>query len=720
MVIAAKHSDRLDELKKKVEDWHKYFGDNIKRYEEFMRFVFKSTMTDDEKDALQDIDRPTLEFNILESFVSKLRGEFAKQQPGLTVRAQDGIPLRMLTPKFNETMKVVEAHLRAIFFDGSNDMLEYNIYTDLLAGGFSAMRVFTEYVNELSFEQKICLDRVFNPTLVGFDPLATKSHKGDGRYCFELYPLTKGQFEDEFGKEALENVKFTRGLGDFDWSYKNEDEDIVLVCDFYEKIAKKEKIIRLTNGYTVREKEYEAILKEWDELGIMAQPPQPMGRPRWTMIESVARYRFCEGCVLDYTPTNYKYLPLIFVDGNSVQITESGATEQYTRPYVYNAKGVQKLKDYSGNCLANELENMVQHKFIVAKESIPDNPEYIEAYTNVQKADVLVYEHRDAKNPDALLPPPQEVQRTPIPPQISDTFRLSDEMTVAILGSFDNSQVSRADLSGKAVIANQMQSNAAAVPYIVGFIKGVNRAAEIIVDLIPKYYRTPRSLPILKANGKREYVEINNEYNPKSLYMDYDSNAFDIKVEVGTNFAIQKEVALQTILNLMNASERFAQFINEHGLQILLDNIDIRGVEELQEKAMEFENKLQQEGEQARQMQAQEAQMMQQQAAMAERQAQINMALSEKQLTNPTKEEIEIMKLQEKTGVDQANIALKEREVETNFLSLLSNIRGQSVDNELKAAQIDAENARTAVEAQLDVSRHLHEVRQSQKDDNKD
>jgi len=716
MVIAAKHSERLEELKKKVEDWHKYFGGNIKRYEEFMRFVFKSTMTNDEKDALKDIDKPTLEFNVLESFISKLRGEFAKQQPGLTIRAQDGIPLRMLTPKFTETMKVVEAHLRAIFFDGSNDMLEYNIYTDLLAGGFSALRVFTEYVNELSFEQKIGLERVFNPTLVGFDPLAVKSHKGDGRYCFELYPLTKDQFEDEFGKEAMEGVKFTRGLGDFDWSYKNEDEEIVLVCDFYEKVGKREKIIKLTNGYTVREREYEAIVKEWDDMGMTAQPPQPMGKPRWTVTETVVRYRFCESGVLEHTVTNYKHLPIIFVDGNSVQITESGSTEQYTRPYVYNAMGVQKLKDYSGNCLANELENMVQHKFIVAKEAIPDNPQYIDAYTNVQKADVLVYNHfQNRDNPEVVLPPPREVQRTPIPPTIQETFRLSDEMTVAILGAFDNTGASRADLSGVAVARNAIQSNAASVPYIVGFIKGINRGAEIIVDLIPKYYRTPRSLPILKANGKREYVEINNDQNPDSLYMDYDSNALDVKVEVGTNFAIQKEVALQTILSLMGASEIFSQFINQHGLQILLDNIDIRGVEELQEKAAVFEQELQQQAEQAKQQQAQESQMMQQQAELQSKQAQVGVALAEKQLNVPTKEELEMLKLQEKSSFDQATVAVKERDAETNFLSLLSTIRSESVENELKAAQIDAENARTAVQAHLDISKHHHEVKQANK-----
>ena len=339
----------------------------------------------------------------------------------------------------------------------------------------------------------------------------------------------------------------------------------------------------------------------------------------------------------------------------------------------------------------------------------------------MQKADVLVYNHfQDENNPDVILPPPREIQRTPIPPQIAETFRLSDEMTVAILGSFDNSQVSRADLSGKAVVANQMQSNAASMPYIVGFIKGINRAAEMIVDLIPKYYRTPRSLPVLKATGKREYVEINNKSNPESLYMDYDANTLDIKVEVGTNFAVQKEVALQTILSLMGSSEIFAQFINQHGLQILLDNIDIRGIEELQEEAAKFEAELQQKAEQGNQMQQQEAQMAQQQMQVSAKQAEVSLALGEKQLNAPAKEEIEFLKLQEKVKVDQANLALKERDADTNFLEILSKIRAEDVDQEITMAKVDAENARTAVTAQLDVAKHLHEVEQANKPTDKE
>src|SRR5712675_438858 len=208
--LAKVHTDRLPDLKKYVEEAQQANSENVDRFEKFVKFVFKTSLSDEEAATLSDNGYPTLEFNILESFVSRKRGEFAKQQPSLTVRAADGIPLPMLNKEFVETLKIVEAHLRAIFFDGANDMLDYNVYSDLLAGGFSVLRVFTEYVNEMSFEQNICVERVFDPTLTVFDPLARKSHKGDGRFCAELYPMTRKQFEDEFGEDVAKEMTYTK------------------------------------------------------------------------------------------------------------------------------------------------------------------------------------------------------------------------------------------------------------------------------------------------------------------------------------------------------------------------------------------------------------------------------------------------------------------------------------------------------------------------------
>lgn len=701
--IAKKHTDRLVELKKSVEEAQEYFRDNVQRYEKFMRFVFKTSLNDMEDGTLADRGMPTIEFNILEAYISRLRGEFAKQQPSLMVRAADGVPLSMLNKEFTATLEVVEAHLRAIFFDGANDMLEYNIYSDLLAGGFSVLKVYTDYINEMSFEQNICIERAFDPTLCVFDPLARTSHKGDGRFCAELYPMTKEEFEDKFGVDALKDMKFTRSLSGFDWSFQNEQEEIVLVCDYYEKQNKRETILKLTNGHSVTAKEYDRFLAEWEERGMIEQPPAVV-KKRKTMVEKIVRYRFCESMLLDVTETDYKYLPLVFVDGNSVNLKEGGSYMQMTRPYVYHAMGIQRLKNLAGQSLGNELENTIQHKFIVAVESVPEK--YLNAYQNVQKADTLMYKHfLDSKNPDVVLPPPREVMRTPIPPQIAETFRMSDEMTQIILGSYDGAAgQNNGQMSGIAFARSAIQSNNASVPFIVGYIKGLNRVAQIIVDLIPKYYRTPRSLPVLLPDGKREYFEINKK---GSLYMDYDPNNLQVKVETGVNFAMQKEIALQTIVSLSQSMPTFGQFFAQKGLQTLLDNIEIRGIDDLKEKAVEYEKEQAQMQQMQQQMQMKQVQQQAQQQAMAMQQA-------KKELQSPTQAQIEIMAIQEKSRIDSANLEIKERDSETKFLDVMSKIRNADVQNELKMAEIDAENTRTAVEHTLNVSKHLHEMKQGE------
>mgnify|MGYP001575058535 CR=1 FL=1 len=693
-------TEKLPYLKKCVDESREYFQENIDRYNEFMQFVFKTSLTDQDKNTLEATGKPTIEFNIVEAFISRLRGEFAKQEPSLTVRAADGIPISMLTPDFIELINVVEAHLRAIFFDAANDKLEYNIYSDLLAGGWSVMQVYTDYVSERSFEQNIYVDRVFDPTLTGFDPMARTSHKGDGRYAFMLYPFTKSQFEEEFGKDRAKDFQFARDNSGFAWSFKNEKEDIALICEFYEKVIKRTKLLKLSNGHAVTEKEYEEFLEEWEESGRLEQPPIPVGKPRWTNIETIVRYRFCEDCILDKSPTNYKFLPLVFVDGNSVTLNNGSTSEQMTRPYVYHAKGIQQLKNFAGQSLGNELENLVQHKWIAANESIP--VEYQEAYQNVQKADVLVYNHfLDKRSPEITLPPPREVNRTPIPPEVTNTFKLSDEMTQMILGSYDSSLgINDNQLSGVAIQNGAMQSNNASVPYIVGYIKGLNRVAQIIIDLIPKYYRTPRSLPILLPSGKRSYEIVNKK---GSLFMNYDPTSLQVKVETGVNFAMQKEIALQTIVRLMQASPLFAQFINTYGLPILLDNIEIRGIEELKAKADEFQKQMEQQQQQQQQVQGQQMQQQQQISQM-------QMADMQRKLQQPTDIQLKMMELSQQGSVDAANVSIKERDSETKFIETLAKVRNMDVDAELEMAKVDSENERSAVMLAMETQKHIKDM----------
>ena len=323
--------------------------------------------------------------------------------------------------------------------------------------------------------------------------------------------------------------------------------------------------------------------------------------------------------------------------------------------------------------------------------------DYQTAYQNVQKADTLVYNHfLDSRSPDVQLPPPREVNRTPIPPEISQTFRMSDEITQVILGSYDGAAgQNQQNMSGIAFARSALQSNNASMPYVVGYIKALNRVAQIVLDLIPKYYRTPRSLPILLPDGKRSHTEINTK---GSIYMNYDPNSLEVKVETGVNFAMQKEIALNTIISLMQASSDFAEFMGQNGTQILLDNIEIRGIEGIKEKAAEYEKKKAQQKQQEQQAQVQmqqaQAQQMQEQAQIEKQRAQIDMAQAQRALQAPSIEQLGLMSIQEKARLDAANMALKEKDSETKFIETMAKIELQGMEIDQKAHQQESENVR--------------------------
>ena len=704
-MVAKKHTDKLNEIKKNIEQAHEYFIKNVNRFNDFMKFVFQTSLSSDDITKLDVLQKPAIEFNILEAMISRLRGEFAKQEPSIVARAADGVRIEELTPEFLQTLEIIEAHLREIFFDASNDALEYNIYSDLLAGGYSVVYVYTGYINELSFEQNIKVERVFDPTLTGFDPLARESHKGDGNYCFQLIPKSKEDFEEEFGKGSADNMKFERSsaVGDFNWSYLNQDQEIILVADYYCKKKKKEKIVKLSNGHTIVKKHYEEFLKLWGNQGFIEQAPIII-EERDTVIETIDRYMVCEDKVLSHEETCYKFLPLVFIDGNSVVIRENedGASMQMTRPFVYHAKGVQKLKNFSGQTVAAEIENIPQHKFMVAVESIPED--YADAYKNVQQASTLVYNAFYKDNPEQPLPPPREVQRTPTPDIVNMTFMGTDQVTQTILGTYDSILgTNDKQISGVAIQQGAMQSNAAAIPYLQGYIRGLNRIAHIVVDLIPKFYVTPRSLPVKAPDGKRSYQIINHPNNPNSVDFSYNPNSLQIKVEAGVSSAVQKQVALDQIIRMMQSSQLFAEFINTMGLETILDNMDIRGIEGLKAQAVQFMKQLEeQKAQQAQQGNPEETAMREQTEAIKE----IEMAKIQQQ---QQKQEGEL-------AIQAAKVANEKTLTDVKFMQIMAQINQNQTKLGIEQEKVDSENARTAIEQAM---QHVQNLRKNVEDNHK-
>lgn len=692
---------QLETLKKCTEKSYLYFKKNYNRYNEFVRFVCKSNLTTGDIAVLNEMDRPQMEFNIIEAHISRLVGEFMKMDPMFSIRKKEGAKIQD-----DRLPELIEAHLKACFFGGDKDSLSNKFYKDLLLGGFSVGKVYTDWTDSRSFLQKIFVERAFDPTLCGFDPLARESHKGDGMYCFEFFPRNEDEAKEEFGAEIVKGMDFARGAGGFNWSYYNQQEKIILFCEFYKKEFKKEKILKLANGHIVTAKQYENVAKMWQERGYTEQMPAILGS-RMTHVESIDKYLFTGNEVIKKEKTDYDMLPLVFMDGNSVMVreNENSYAEQFTKPYAYNARDAQRMKNFAGQSLCNELETIVQHKWISPIEGIPDDVDYQYAYTQPQKASVLLYNSFKDNDPNVPITPPREVARVPIPPELMNTFVMCDKLIQNILGTYDAAMGQQGNeiASGKAIREGAINSNAASMPYMKGFIEGWNRLGNIYLNLLPKYYVTPRTIPVVTEKGRREYYEINKAGNVK---FDYDVNALEVTVEAGVNFEVQKQIALEMILKLMGSSELFNQFMNTEGLEVLLDNLDIRGIDNLKMMASEF---MGQQKEAQQQQQAQQANM-----PTPEQMAQIQLQIEQKKLQleqDKIAQKQQEAELKAKVAMTEIDVkgANQAKETDIKFLEVMTQIQGADTENAIKQEKLDAENARTAIDLALDLSKHHRE-----------
>lgn len=666
--VAKRYQDSLARIKKKVKNTHDYFKHNYDSFNEFRKFVFESSLTNDEITLLMTMNRPQLEFNVLEAYISRLLGEFSKQQPDIEVNAYDEEKADPIT------IKVVQQHLKHVFGDSNNEHLRYEVYKDLLSGGFSVVKVLTEYEHPMSMNQIIKFTRC-EPTLSGFDKIARFSHKGDGNFCFELFPKDKEEFLEEHPDTPINTLSFRRDCAGFNWSYLNDNSQIIIVADYYEKIKKEESIVQVRDGRVMTMTQYRKMQDEWNDITV---PPTMIGKPRKTMLDKICRYRFIENQVLEYEETDFAHLPLVFIDGNSLMIKTpiNGNVRQVTRPYVYHAKGAQRLKNWAGISLANEIENTVQHKFMMAKEAIPKEDIYQKALKDVQKANLVVYNSLYENDPSMPISNPiREVQRVPAPPEITQAFTGADSLIQNVLGSYDASLgINDNQLSGIAIVEAASQSNATAMPYIVGCLQGFQRLAEIYVDLMPKYFTTPRSIPLIDEEGRRHFVKINQE---DGLPMQFDTHILNVVVKAGASFQVQKSRTIMMIKEMMGMSPLFAQFIAEKGLNFVLDNMEGKGIEQLKALTDEWLKEYQEQKQAAMQAEQQNPQAMKVQVDMAK--------LQQQNKQNEQKFALDMAKIQQEERKVLANLRLGQQSANVQLIKAMTERYAKQVDLKIKS-----------------------------------
>lgn len=703
MAVSESKQKELARIKKNIESSYMMNIDNVKRYHEYRKYTYKTSISDMQKQALASLRRPLIEFNIQPAYIARLMGEFAKHEPSINVTPSEGIPVP------HEVINTVEGHLRHVIYEANKNSFSSKTFQDCLTGGFSVFKVFTDYANPMSFKQIIKWQRCFDPSMCGFDPMAKDSHKGDGNYSFEIFPLSEEDFKRRYPEKNMSALKYSRNfdksgnLGGFNWSYKDALQNkIILLSDYYEKKRKKIQIVQLANGQVLPLKKYEKEKANWNYI---EQIPIQLGEPRWTEVETVCRYVLIENEILEYEETDYRCLPHVFMSGSSIELTEGTTNTVYemTVPYTFHSRGAQELKNFAGQSLANYLENQIQHKFIVKKEALPQEQDYLEALNDIQHASTIVVNAFNENNPEQPINEPiREVVNAPAPPEIMNAFQVSDTVTQTILGSFaSNLGQNDNDLSGKAVIESASVGNSAAMPYVMGYLAAIKQASLITVDLMPKYLLGEREIPVVNRKGEKSYQKING---PQSPSIDYEEGALHVDIEPGVSFQVQKSQAMQQIIALMSASEQFAAFMNsEEGLPILLKNLTIHGSDEIQEAVPIWLQKQQQMQQQQMQMQQE---MMQNNPQMIRAQADVAKVQNEQHELQMKQEQNEFER-----NIKMAELAIEQERVQNEAILVQHEAEQNEINSAVQREKAQAEIVSHSLDAAAKIASIKHQER---------
>jgi len=681
-----KEQEKLKSIKENIENAYDTFSDNYKRWHRGKYFAMVSSLSPEEKTTLQRLKKPPLEFNISEPFVNRQLGEFYQSEPCFYVSSVEDE--EKINPKI---LDVVSGNLRQIEFECRQRGVQQEVFKDQAFGGWGVMKVRTGYIHPKTFQQHIILERR-EPTMCGFDPFAKEMTKGDGSFCFEIFVQSRKLFEEENPDVNLSDVSFSRSrIEGFNWSYKNNKEEMISVVDYYEKRRERTKFVLLSTNQALTEDEYKLFIDTWNQSGFI-EPPPVITDEKIDFLETIYRYRVIENQIIESVKTDYTGLPLVFFDGSSAIVKKQDEdVAQFTRSMLHNTQDLQRLKNFAGQTLAYELENISQQKLNVPLEAIPTNA-YKDLYTDVQKASVLVYNQFLNGDPNVRLDRPEVMQRQAILPEVSNTFIVSDQMIQNILGSYDAAMgINGNDVSGSAIALGTSQSNMACKTYIINFMQGLNRIAELIVGLMPKIYLNKTSVKIRNSKGDAETIDLKKE----EIAFNFKPRQLKVNVEAGVNFEMQQKMALTALISIVKdlPNSEISRFICDRGTLFLLNNLSIKDKDQLKS---EYEPWKKEQDEIARkQAQTQQMALQNDPSYIIAQNDRVRLQIEEE-------------KNRARNQLDAAKIIIDKESVDTDRIKAISGIKESERKGVLAMQESETDDFAKSVDVALKVSDHLN------------
>lgn len=463
-------------------------------------------------------DRPMYESNKLRVTIKRVVNDMRANRPMGKVRAtEDGD---------KPTANVLEGLIRNIWANADGDTVIDYAAEYQVGAGMGAWRVVTKYADNEAFEQTIDIDPIRNPFTLYSDPAAQDFLKRDAEDWFNTDMISKTSYATRWPKDEPVNFDSdTEFDDDSDW----EDDEKVRIGEYWWKEPYDKVVALLGNGQTADVEELTPELIQ-QAGGIVKQRKV---RCHKIMMCIASGNRILEG------PTEWagSMFPFVQIYGEYIIIEGKVHWFGVTR----FAKDDQRSFNYAWTSIVETIALAPQDKPWMTPKQIAGLENHL-AEAHKKNHPFNLY------NPDPAAPGPPVRQGGPnVPVALIQALQIAGENIKGVTGIYDASLGAQGnETSGKAINARQRQGEIATFNYMDNMAKGIRRTWEILIDLVPKIYDTPRSVRILGVDGAEDYAKVNTtDPNTKQTINDLSRGKYDVAVTVGPSFATLRQEAAE-------------------------------------------------------------------------------------------------------------------------------------------------------------------------------
>jgi hypothetical protein len=465
--------------------------------------------------------KPCITINRYPQFVRQVTGQLRQMNPAIRVVAAD-------QSANEDTAEIYQGLIRQIEYASDAQSVYEATAESAAACSIGNFRVRADYEDGLTFDQKICIERIHNPFGVFWDPLAKAPTRADARYCFIAEEMAREDFKEQYPDANLADVTAENKADGFaQWITAKT----VTVAEYYWIEHETVDIALLGNGMVMRD------------------PPAgfPVAKRRKVRLPKVKWAKISARDVLE-GPLDVPcdYIPVVAVTGEEWHIGE----EMYRSSVIRFAKDPGQLYNFARSSMAEIMALQPKAPYLVTTKQV-NGLETFWNEANKANRPYLPY------HPDEKAGMPQRVQPPVSSQAVTQEVMMAAEDMKATTGIYDASLGAKSnETSGVAIRERKSEGQLSNSVYADNLVKAIVQTGKILVSMIPKVYDTQRVLRILGEDDQEKAVPVNTQVIEGGAVIpinDLTMGKYDVRISVGPAYETKRQEAAEGMFAFMQA-----------------------------------------------------------------------------------------------------------------------------------------------------------------------